>query len=430
MPSTKQVVLSTGNSEKEVDDPALRVGPIPKATSDIQASLDNCELVNDLLSGKIPSSTEGLPSSGKPTSFGAVFWLKSPVLRAKLPGSGQDVVLLKYNKYLPKQHTLKWSNTVSILSKYRDGRVFPKMYGYCKDPGDGFHYIVVEWIDLHPTELPKPTNFEQCFDRMEKLVKMLVTLDEEMHLTFMDVKRGQWMSRPDKESFVLQDVDDIVPSPWTPTNEAGDLYHDQVAGAQNIIQGTLPPGTSIGHVKKIWDEEFFPNGYTIRYTMILLGQIIRSDMGFHWERDCRAGMPKEFITCFDRVLGWAATPKSDWPAPKQVLWAVNECRTHGSFDKTDPMAIRPTAPWRDQPAKNGKPSSTTHISCIRASDKVKKTDSAYTESISWCESTESGIVRKAANQSSSPSSSCCRGKAQQPCYYLVPEKLCPTLPPL
>jgi len=144
--------------------------------------------VNKLLSGELPSTKDGLPAAGKQTTFGAVFWLKTPVLKAVLPEKDTEVVLLKYNKYLPKQHTLKWWNTVSILSEHRDDNIFPKIFAYCKDPGDGFHYILVEWIDLHPSELPKPKHFEECFDRSNKVLNLLVNLDD-MHLAFMDVKK-------------------------------------------------------------------------------------------------------------------------------------------------------------------------------------------------------------------------------------------------
>jgi hypothetical protein len=376
-------------------------------------SLDNCALINQLLSGEIPSTKDGLPSAGKPTNFGAVFWLKSPILRAKIHND-QDVVLLKYNKYLPKQHTLKWANTVSILNEHRDGKVFPKMNAYCKDPGDGFHYILVEWIDLHPSELPAPRDFPQCFERLDKVMNLLITLDEEMHLAFMDVKKGQWMSRAGGNSFVLQDVDDIVRSPWVPSKEAGDLYNDQVGFAQSIIQSDLPPGTAIGAVKKVWDEEFFPSGYTIRYAMILLGEIVQRDMGFRWQSDCSAGMPPGFLKCFDKVVIWARTVSNEWPAPRQVLWAFNECRLKGTFDMSEPQARRAIQPWRESPPNDSRK---TYISCIRESDSVSKTDKHYTENLSFCELADNGqAVRWSGNNTSK---TCCRAKGSNPCYYYV-----------
>lgn len=416
--------ISTALVEKAA---VVRLRTLAPSQTTQAASLDNCGLIKQLLDGTISSTTEGLPSSGKATSFGAVFWLKSPVLRAKLPESGDEIVLLKYNKYLPKQHTLKWTNTVSILNEYRDGRVFPKMHGYCRDPGDGFHYIVVEWIDLHPSEMIRPKSFEQCFHRATKLVKLLEILDEEMHLAFMDVKKGQWMSRPDELSFVLQDVDDIVRAPWTPSNEPGDFYRDQMDTALRIIQGFLPQKTAIGYVKKIWEEKMFPKGYTIRYAMTLLQEMIINDMGFNWSSDCKFGMPDGFRPCLDEVIKWAATIQDDWPAPRQVLWAMNECKRQGSFDRSSDEAKRPPAPWRDASPFSGNHASARYISCIRASDSVKKTDPAYTENIHFCSLGEDGIAFRISNSTRNGTISCCRPGHGIDCYYAVADKICENL---
>jgi hypothetical protein len=142
---------------------SLRSLPVPKTTN-----YENCRLIQDLLQGNIASTKDGLPSAGKPNEFGLVFWLKTPVLRADV--DNQPVVLLKYNKYLPKQHDLKFTNTENILQQFGSdpSQVFPKLTATCEDPGDGFHYILVEWVDLHPSELPKPTKFMDCFTRVDR----------------------------------------------------------------------------------------------------------------------------------------------------------------------------------------------------------------------------------------------------------------------
>jgi len=222
------------------------------------------------------------------------------------------------------------------------------------------------------------------------------------------------MSRRDGKSFVLQDTDDVVHSPWVPTKEAGDLYYDQVKYAQQTVQSNMPKGTPIGHVTKLWDEQFFPKGYTIRYAMILLFEMIRNDVGFRWEHDCKAGMPPHFMSCFDKVLAWAATSSDAWPAPKQVEWAFTECKRNGKFDSNDPSAVRPPAPWRDFTSDTA-----FHISCIRSSDSVKETDARYNEKLSWCTTSTNGTAQVPSWNVTSNDRSCCRAKHDQPCYYFV-----------
>lgn len=369
-------------------------------------SLDNCPLVNQLLRGEIPSSDQGLPKAGKANEFGLVFWLKTPVLHATV--NDRKVVLLKYNKYLPTQHDLKYSNTVSVLKQFgaHESRLFPEMFAYCNDAGDGFHYILVEYLSLHPSELPKPQAFAECTSRAKRVLELLVTLDEDMHLAFMDVKKGQWMART-VDSFVLQDVDDMVRSPWVPTQEQGDLYVDQVDTAKRIMQDLMPAGTTAGAVDRLWDERVFPQGYTIRYAMILLRYLLVDDLGFSWTRECKFAS-QQFHSCLQRVLDWAATPGEDWPAPKQALFALKECEQRGEFTKT----AREPAPWRDQTPKS---SNASYISCIRRDDPIKKTNPDYTSHVQLCR----------GNDTSSSVPTCCRAKSPQlPCYYRVKQTLC------
>jgi len=302
-------------------------------------NLSNCAWIESLLRGEDPNaSSEGLPQSGKPTGFGAVFWLKQPILKTVDPQSGAKVVLLKYNHYTPTQHIIKFSNTVSILSEFTTARIFPELRAVCKGAKDGFDYIVVDYVPLHPTELPAPASFGDCFARAIKVLDLLVVLDDELHLAFVDVKPGQWMAREDGVSFVLQDVDDVVHPPWV-----GEQYPDQVEDA--IRRVARVNGISLQRAHQAWHTEMFPRQQlTIRYAMARLDQILLHDMGFRWESSaCRSGMPAGFMACLVRALEWGAVVGPDWPSPALVKAAVAQCRDLGTFERGQ----RAPAAWRD-----------------------------------------------------------------------------------
>jgi hypothetical protein len=320
---------------------AAAAAPEALTSAPAPPSLDNCAYVHRLLQGKDPlASSSGLPQSGKPTDFGAVFWLKQPVLTTLDAQSQTKVVLLKYNHYTPTQHTIKFTNTIQVLQEFRSAAIFPALRAFCRGAEDGFDYVLVDYVPLHPSELPAPGKFEDCASRAEKVLRLLVTLDEELHLAFVDVKPGQWMAREGGNEFVLQDMDDIVHPPWF-----GEQYGDQVEDAIRRV-GSVNK-LSIGDARNAWRKEMFPNDkLTIRYAMVRLDQMLLHDMGFRWEgSSCQRGMPAMYSSCLRKAIDWGAVVGNDWPSPAMVLKALEQCRHGVTFDKAA-QGKRPRAAWR------------------------------------------------------------------------------------
>jgi hypothetical protein len=409
-------------TEEKPTDQLQQLQPIPLSTTtststiDPFQTLDHCKEIKQLLTQpNLPSpESQGLPDSGKEQG-GITFWIKKPILKIDNPPS----LLLKYNKYLPTQHTIKWTNTVSVLGKYSHlSSILPRLFGHCRDPGDTFHYVLVEWIHSRPKELIKPTTFQQCFNRAIKLMEALTVLDDELHLGLFDVKPGQWMARINTNNnfdIVFQDADDIAPSPWKSIKDA--RYPDQIDRAIRRIQWANPNKIkSFLEAHRTWHVDLFPDHtYTIRYTMILLYEILEHDMGFSWrDRECSSGQPKHWRSCLESVLEWTATVEDDWPAPKQVLDALLECgssnnnNSNGKFTKT----IRPQASWRDldktEILANTREPYFPPSSCVRPydrSDAKNNNNNNDGNQYNWC---GEGDTR-----------SCCRNKGLERCYYTV-----------
>jgi hypothetical protein len=325
------------------------------------------------------------------------FWIKRPVLHFVDPGSGAELIVLKYNIYNKSpdwhQHTEKFSNTVKVLLGDTSGTLFPKLHGFCKDIG-GYHYIAVEFVAYDIDSLPVPQGFDHCVARAEQALELFVRLDEETHLHLADFKPGQWMARKDG-SLLLQDVDDILPL------RSKFPYPEQVEWLQGRMMGHL--GISEETMQTAWNRHMFPRHQgSIRYDVVNT-QLLLDNLGFRWSAHCAGGAVARdaFLACRRALVDWTMTLDDDWPSPRMVRDAFKQCATVGSFERSK----RAPAPWRDGLEPDLAFRYVPKTACVRDYD---DTSTARSSSVQWC-----GEGR-----------SCCRSKGAQPCYYQAPEELC------
>jgi len=345
--------------------------------------LERCEWIRDKLR-RNDSIGPPLPQSGVARK-GVTFWLKSPELHTRDDESGDEIMILKYNVYNPTQHTEKFENTIKVLTEYPEEKIFPKLYGYCRDI-DGFHYVAVEFIKFDVNNLPRPESLESCVRRAEEVVGLFARLDEKYHMLLADIKPGQWMARNDM-SMVLQDVDDIVP------HRSKVIYEDQADWIRGTLESRLPNETRRS-IHRAWNMYMFPRSeLTSRYAVIST-EMILNNLGFQWDKDCL--MTPEFKSCYRKLIRWTQTLEDDWPSPLQIQRALRECLEGGHFEKTK----RPLVPWREVkplPSKEYVPVS----ACKRPYDRVEQ-----------------------ANEFTRCEDSCCRAKGSQKCYYTVDNSFC------
>eukprot|EP00510_Aplanochytrium_minuta_P002016 CAMPEP_0184021510 /NCGR_PEP_ID=MMETSP0954-20121128/9978_1 /TAXON_ID=627963 /ORGANISM="Aplanochytrium sp, Strain PBS07" /LENGTH=369 /DNA_ID=CAMNT_0026303557 /DNA_START=99 /DNA_END=1209 /DNA_ORIENTATION=- len=287
---------------------------------------DQCEWIEKLLKDGEPVGPP-LPKAGKARKAG-IFWLKSPLLHTRVKSStiptlsnsrgsvwGEDpevdIMVLKYNIYNEVQHKQKFSNTVKVLEKYSNDkyRLFPKLYGHCRDY-DGFHTLVVEFIDYNLLDLDSPRTLEKCVERADKALLLFQTLDEEYNMTLVDFKPGQWMARKDG-TLVLQDVDDIVPT-FSPNP-----YKDQIEWHKKSLARANK--VDFSEVDRRWKTDMFPEDkYTIRYP-VLAFDILLNDLGFRWNSNDCDGINSRFNACKEKVLRWTRSLSQDFPSPAKFV---------------------------------------------------------------------------------------------------------------
>eukprot|EP00924_Labyrinthula_sp_SR-Ha-C_P014278 maker-scaffold_20-snap-gene-0.46-mRNA-1 protein AED:0.00 eAED:0.00 QI:20/1/1/1/1/1/4/22/495 len=444
---------SSRNNFREIKKPLLGSGSLSLEEA---VDYDQCDWLSTLLREN-KHIGKPLPKSGT-SRAGGMFWLKQPLLHTKnifftIPSfsysklspqtqiklkslfanqiqadENVELIILKYNIYSkdPKwtQHTEKFNNTLSVLKKFnlehnnKPIELFPKLYGYCKDL-DGFHTIAVEYIDQEVTDLPKPRNLEECVKRADSLLDTFQTLDEDFHLTLVDFKKGQWMTRKTRAfhssevtSFVLQDIDDIVPS------GSNNPYKEQISWFQRRLQNKH--NLKQYEVDKYWQLNMFPKGqYSIRYNIIGL-DVIFDNLGFSWKNDC-SGYTDNFASCKQAIISWGQNLNEDYPDFDMVRTALGLCAaSKGNSkiqqlpsnqiiellkDKDDRLHQRKLAPWRMfDPLEDDGVNFVPKTMCKRDYDSSdKKKDS-------W-------VVKRCEH-------SCCRNKGSESCYYTVPMDIC------
>ncbi|GBG27808.1 Hypothetical Protein FCC1311_040312 [Hondaea fermentalgiana] len=354
----------------------------------LDSDLHRCEYVQDLLdNGK--SIGPPLPESGKQRP-GGPFYLKQPLLHTVDPASGEEVVVLRYNIYNKSpswtQHTDKFRNTIKVLLWNRriQSSIFPKLYGFCNSI-NGFHHIVVEFIRDDVYALPPPLGLDDCFQRADKINSLFASLDEDFHLTFADIKPGQWMFRADGTA-VLQDVDDmVVPGAKMVYDDLEKWHMNRIASEARL---------SWQEMDRIWRLSVMPrNEVSVRFVSMNL-PFIMDNLGFKWSK---CGMTTEFAGCLRRWRAWAVElDDAAWPSPLQLRDALRDCYSTGDFTRT----LRPAAPWRDlepmDPSKYKLPTA-----CKREYDKP---DGSQT--FTRC------------------GHSCCRSKGSDKCYYAAADQMC------
>lgn len=139
------------------------------------------------------------------------------------------------------------------------------------------------------------------------------------------------MTRKKDNSFVIQDIDDIVNSPFN-----GEMYDDQIESSIISLQKRIHK-KSLLDIDKIWKIDIFPKyTYTIRYPIINL-EILYYDLGFSWNsKSCKNNAPSNYYKCSQDVIKWATTTLNDsWPSPFQVKQAFLNCRDGKPFKKNN-----------------------------------------------------------------------------------------------
>ena len=303
-------------------------------------------------------------------------------------------MILKYNIYNPTwtQHTEKYENTVGVLTKHKTVTFLPRLHAHCRNI-DGFHYIVVEYISKHMNEIGSPNSLEACVDRATSILGMFAEMDD-LGLCMMDMKPGQWMVRNDN-TFVIQDVDDIVASPTKV------VYDDQAKGLMTEVQHFNRMNRA--DADRRWKLRIFPRGtYNIRYATLNF-HMIMNDLGFQWNgRTCaRSGEATvdydTFHACYKKLVAWSKSMDDDWPVPAQLVAGLESCRDRGTFERT----FRQEKPWHVLPEADA----STYVppsACTRTYDNAKSGGRKFTK----CQN------------------SCCRNKGPQECYYTVDASRC------